>query len=62
MKTKSIKQTVTFDTTPEKIYNLIRDQKKYAAFTGSKVTMSTKVNGKFNDFDGYCNGYNIGLI
>jgi activator of HSP90 ATPase len=24
--------------------------------------MSTKVNGKFNVFDGYCHGYNIELI
>jgi activator of HSP90 ATPase len=62
MKTKSIKQTVTFDATPEKIYHLIMDQKKHAAFTGSKVTMSTKVNGKFSVFDGYCHGYNIELI
>ena len=62
MKTKSIKQTVTFDAAPEMIYDLIMDQKKHAAFTGSKVTMSTKVKGKFNVFDGYCHGYNIELI
>jgi activator of HSP90 ATPase len=62
MKTKSIRQTVYFDITPEKVYDLIMDQKKHAAFTGSKVTMSTDVNGKFNVFDGYCHGYNIELI
>jgi activator of HSP90 ATPase len=62
MKTKSIKQTVTFDATPDKIYNLIMDQKKHAAFTGSKVIMSTKVKGKFNVFDGYIHGYNIELV
>jgi activator of HSP90 ATPase len=62
MKTKSIKQTVTFDAKPEKIYELIMDQKKHAVFTGSKVIMSTKVNGKFSVFDGYCHGYNIELI
>ena len=62
MKTKSIRQSVTFDATPEKIYDLIMNQKKHAAFTGSKVTMSTKVKGKFNTFDGYCKGYNIELV
>jgi len=62
MRTKSINQTVTFETTPERIYDLLMDQKKVAAFTGSNVTMSTKVNGKFNVFDGYCHGYNIELI
>jgi activator of HSP90 ATPase len=62
MKTKTIKQTVTFAATPEKGYHLIMDSKKHAAFTGSKVTMSIKVNGKFSVFDGYCHGYNIELI
>jgi activator of HSP90 ATPase len=62
MRTKSIKQTVTFNTTPETLYNLIMDEKKIADFTGSKVTMSRKLNGKFNVFDGYCHGYNIELV
>jgi len=62
MKTKSIKQTVTFNTSPATIYKMLIDQKKVSAFTGSDVTMSTKVNGKFKVFDGYCHGYNIELI
>jgi activator of HSP90 ATPase len=62
MKTKSIKQTATFNASPEKIYNLIMDEKKHAAFTGSKATMSTKPKGKFSVFDGYCHGYNIELV
>jgi activator of HSP90 ATPase len=61
MKTKSIKQSVTFSATPEQIYHLIMDPEKHAAFTGSKVIMSKKVNGKFSVFDGYCHGYNIEL-
>jgi activator of HSP90 ATPase len=62
MKTKSIKQTATFNASPEEIYNLIMDEKKHAAFTGSKATISTKPKGKFNVFDGYCHGYNIELV
>jgi activator of HSP90 ATPase len=62
MKTKSIKQTVTFDSTPEKVYQLIMDQKKHSTFSGTKVFMSTKPKGKFNVFDGYIHGYNIELI
>lgn len=61
MKTKSIKQTITFDATPEQVYHLLMDAKKHAAFTGSEVVMSKKVNGKFKVFDGYCHGYNIEL-
>jgi activator of HSP90 ATPase len=62
MKTKSIRQTLIFDASPETIYAMLMDQKKHSAITGSKVTMSTKVNGKFRVFDGYCHGYNIELI
>jgi activator of HSP90 ATPase len=62
MKTKSIRQTVTFDALPEKIYSLMMDQKKHSAITGSKVIMSAKVNGRFKIFDGYCHGFNIELI
>ena len=62
MKTISIRQTVTFTATPEKVYHLIMDPKKHAAFTGSEVIMSKKVNGRFRVFDGYCHGYNIELI
>ena len=61
MKTKSISQTVTFESTPEKIYHMLMDQKEHAAFTGSKATIDPKVNGKFSVFDGYCHGYNIEL-
>lgn len=62
MKTKSIKQTATFDASPDIIYDLLMDEKKHAAFTGSKATMSTKQDGKFSVFDGYCHGYNIELV
>jgi activator of HSP90 ATPase len=62
MKTKSIRQTATFKASPEKIYDLIMDEKKHAEFTGSKVTLSNKPKGKFSVFDGYCKGYNIELV
>lgn len=61
MKTKSIKQTVTFNASPEEVYDLIMNPKKHAAFTGSEVKMSNKIKGKFNAFDGYIHGYNIEL-
>jgi activator of HSP90 ATPase len=61
MVTKSIKQTVTFDAPPREVYTLLMDEYKHREFTGSKVKMSNKINGKFNVFDGYCHGYNIEL-
>jgi activator of HSP90 ATPase len=62
MKTKTIRQTATFDASPQIIYNLIMDEKTHAAFTGSKASVSKEPNGKFSVFDGYCQGYNIELI
>ena len=62
MRTKSIKQSVTFSATPEQVYSLIMDAKKHAAFTGTKVEMSNKINGKFRIFDDYVHGYNIELL
>ena len=61
MKTKTIKQTATFNASPEQIYNLLMDEKKHAAFTGSKTTIDSKPNGKFSVFDGCCHGYNMEL-
>lgn len=62
MKTKSIKQTVTFQgLRPKEVYNMIMDEKIHSAFSGSKVKMSREINGKFEVFDGYCTGFNIDL-
>jgi len=62
MKTKTIKQTVTFlKAKPIEVYTLIMDARKHSAFSGSKVKMSQKIDGKFEMFDGYCTGFNIEL-
>lgn len=62
MKTKTIRQTLTFEAKPAEVYELLMNAKKHAAFSGSKVTMSTKPNGVFSVFDGYCTGFNISLV
>ncbi len=61
MKTKNIKQTVTFDSKPAEVYALIMDAKKHTGFTGSKTTMSNKPKGKFTAYDEYIHGHNIEL-
>jgi len=61
MKTKNIKQVVTFKSSPAKVYELIMDEKKHSEFSGSKAKVSKKPKGKFEVFDGYCHGYNIEL-
>ena len=61
MKTKNIKQTVTFKAAPDEVYELIMDSKKHAAFSGAGAKFSKKSKGKFESYDGYCHGYNIEL-
>lgn len=61
MKTGTIKQTVTFNASPKKVYELLMDAKLHGKFTGGKVKISTKIHGEFNVFDGYCHGYNLEL-
>jgi activator of HSP90 ATPase len=61
MKTKTIRQSLTLPARPSEVYDLFMNPKKHAAFTGTKVTMSNKIGGKFQVFDGYCHGYNIEL-
>ncbi len=62
MKTKTIKQTVTLATAPAEVYDLLINSKKHSALTGGPVSMSKKVNGTFEVFNGYCHGYNIELV
>lgn len=58
---KTIHHTIHFEASPEEVYELIMDPGKHGDITGSEVTMSNEVKGKFAVFDGYCHGHNIEL-
>jgi len=58
----SFKQQVSFNTTPDELYEQIMDAKKHAKFTGQKAVMSRKVGGEFSLFDDAGYGKNIELI
>jgi len=62
MKTKIIKQTVTFPASPDTIYALLLDAKKLTKIHGAKASVSKRPGGKFSIFDGYCHGYHIELV
>ncbi len=62
MKTKNIRQSVTFKATPHQVYELVMDAKKHARFTGSEVRMSRKVGGKFSIWGGEMVGVNLELV
>ncbi len=59
MKTKTIKQSASFEAKPGKIFELLMDSKKHSAFTGDKASISRKTGGNFSAYGGYCSGKNI---
>ena len=62
MKTKIIRQSVSFKTSPHVIYETLMDSRKHAKFTGDKASVSRKIGGKFTAYDGYISGVNLDLV
>ncbi len=62
IKTKTIRQSVTFAASPTLVYEALMDSKKHAEFTGSPVKMSREVGGKFSVYDGEIDGVNLELV
>lgn len=62
MKTKTIRQSVTFQATPHEVYELLMDSRKHARFTGSKARISRDVGGSISAYDGYIDGKNLELV
>jgi activator of HSP90 ATPase len=62
MKTKTIKQKVSFKTSPHDVYDALMGSKKHSIFSKEEAKISRKVGGKFSVFDGYATGKNIELI
>jgi activator of HSP90 ATPase len=63
MKTKAIRQVVTFDATPHELYEILMDSKKHSRLTGGgEATISRNVGGSFTIYDGYATGVNVELI
>jgi activator of HSP90 ATPase len=62
MDTKDLRQTATFKASPHEVYETLMDSKKHAEFTGAKATISRKVGGKINIYDGEVEGKNLELV
>ena len=62
MKTKTIRQSVTFKASPQEVYGMLMDSKKHSKFTSSKAKISREVGGKFTAYDGYIDGTNLELV
>jgi activator of HSP90 ATPase len=62
MITKTIRQSVTFRTSPQTIYEMLMDSRKHSKFTGEKASISRTMGGKFTAYDGYISGVNLDLV
>ena len=62
MKTKTIRQTVTFKASPHAVFETLIDSKKHSRFTGAKATISRKVSGKFSAYGSGLHGTNLELV
>ena len=62
MKTRTIRQTVNFKAAPHDLYETLMDSKKHSAFTGGGCTISRRVGGKIDIYDGYITGENVELV
>jgi activator of HSP90 ATPase len=59
---RPIQQTVTFDSPPHEVYELLMDSAKHAAFSGESASISREVGGEFSAYSGYITGRNLKLI
>lgn len=60
--TPAIEQTVAFNATPAKLYELFMDSAKHTAATGMPAKISRNVGGKWSAFSGMILGKNLSLI
>ena len=61
MKTKTIRQSVSFSVSPHEVFEALMDEKKHSAFTGGGAKVSRKVGGSFSIFGGALYGKNLEL-
>jgi len=62
MKTRTIKQSVKFKTTPHEVYSALMDSRKHSKFSGGKAVIVKKKGAKFTAYDGYIEGTTLDLI
>jgi activator of HSP90 ATPase len=61
MKTKTIRQTVTFQATPTEVYQMLMDSRKHQSLSGEKANISKRVGGRFTAWGSHITGVNLVL-
>jgi activator of HSP90 ATPase len=59
---RTIIQTVTFNAGPKVLFALYADSKKHSAATGAKASISTKIGGKCEAWEGGLSGTTLGVV
>ncbi len=62
MMAHTIRQTVTFRTSPETLFDTYLDSRRHAAVTGRRVKISRKAGHAFSAFNGIIRGRNLLIV
>ena len=57
--TREIKHQVTICAPPAQVFEALMDQRKHAAFTGERATISRRVGSPFRCYGSYITGINL---
>ena len=59
--TTTIRHTVTFNASPQEVYEMIMDTKKHESLSGEKANISREVGGAFKAWGEHISGFNLVL-
>ena len=62
MKTKTLRQWITFKVSPHEVYEALMDSRQHSKFTGAKAKISRTIGGKIPAYDDYVDGVNLDLL
>jgi len=61
VKTKTLRQRVTFKASPRQVYDVLMNSRKHQSLSGEKAKISQKVGGHFTAWGGHISGINLVL-
>src|SRR5262249_22719113 len=61
MKTRTLQQTVTFNASPQQVYDMLMISEKHQSLSGEPAKISRKVGGKFTAWGSHISGINLVL-
>lgn len=62
IKTRTLKQSITFSAPAHEVFELLIDEKKHAELTDSKTLIDRRPGGSFSTYDGGITGKNLEVV